>query len=419
MADHGARGHAQWSASATNRNWACPGALTLAARAETIERESEASAWGTAAHQVAEKCLRGGKDAAEFLDTVEKTKEREIPVDEEMVSCVQEYLDYISLCGEGEGGERYTLQIEQQFSLAALNPPFEAGGTADAVIYDHFDRSLEVVDLKGGRGVVVDVTGNPQLRTYALGAMLANPGLAVDTITVTIVQPRAPHKDGRIRSETFHVADLLEWTGELLAAMRLARSAMILSEPYYDMPIDAQWARDWLRPGDHCRFCPAAGFCPALEQRAIDAAGVWFDDSDQPRLANAPDSLDPAALAQKLDMFDMIAEWMNAVRAYAHAQAENGVEIPGYQLSEKIGNRAWRDESLAVATLANLGLDDEGIYARKLKSPAQIEKVLGAKRKHLIGDMVERPVRGTNLVASTKTTRPPVQSTAAQFFEAT
>jgi hypothetical protein len=78
---------------------------------------------------------------------------------------------------------------------------------------------LEVVDLKGGRGVVVEVKGNPQLRTYALGAMLANPGIDVSHVQVTIVQPRAPHKDGRIRSERFHVADLVEWTAELMAAM--------------------------------------------------------------------------------------------------------------------------------------------------------------------------------------------------------
>ena len=57
------------------------------------------------------------------------------------------------------------------------------------------------------------VTGNKQMRTYALGALLAHPGKAVDTITVTIVQPRANHPDGIIRSETFDVVERIHAAG--------------------------------------------------------------------------------------------------------------------------------------------------------------------------------------------------------------
>src|SRR5690606_6882742 len=113
---------------------------------------------------------------------------------------------------------------EERFSLDALEPPFEAGGTGDFVAWFEQDRRLEIVDFKNGRGVV-DVEGNPQLRTYALGAMLHHTALAVDTVTVTIVQPRAAHKDGRIRSETFHVADLIAWTADLLKAMQRSKAA--------------------------------------------------------------------------------------------------------------------------------------------------------------------------------------------------
>lgn len=408
MADHGARDHAEWSASSTDRNWNCAGALTLSA--QYPDKESEAAAWGTACHQLSEKCLRSGRDADEFVGSIEKTKADEFEVDDEMAETAQAYVDYVRAVGKAGLG----VQIEQKFSLAALNPPFEAGGTADAVVYLDKERRLEVVDLKGGRGVVVEAKGNPQLRTYALGAMLANPGLPVSTITVTIVQPRAGHRDGRVRSETFHVADLVEWTADLLAAMRRARAA---ADAFATTP-RAAWAAQFLAAGPHCKFCKAAGACPALEQRTLDAAGVWFDDLDQPRLANAPDSLSPEELAKRLDLADLIEDWISAVRAYAHGLAEHGVVIPDYILVDKEGRRAWAaDEAKVAADLASVvKLTDEQIYARKLRTPAQIEKALGAKRKAEIENMWHRPAKGTNLVRSTKTTRPAATPAVEKHF---
>ena len=409
MANHAARDHAQWSASSTERNWNCPGALALTDGLP--EKTNPAADWGTCAHEIAELCLREGKQADEFIGSLRRGKEHEFEVDEEMADTAQQYVGYV----RERVGSTGRIQIEQRFSLASLNPPFEAGGTADAVIYFPHEKHLEVVDLKGGRGHVVEVEGNPQLRTYALGAMLANKDLAVEKITVTIVQPRAPHKSGRIRSETFHVMDLVEWTTDLLEAMKRSAEAFARRNTPGDMP-EATWAATFLRAGDHCKFCKAAGFCPALQQKAYDAAGVWFDDLDLPRLSNAPDALSPEALAAALDAADMIGDWINAVRAFAHAQAEMGVEIPNYQLVEKVGHRKWsaNDESV-VMELKALGVDDP--FTRKLVSPAQAEKLLGAKRKTEIADLIERPVTGTNLVRADKTSRPAAKPAVAKHFD--
>ena len=184
----------------------------------------------------------------------------------------------------------------------------------------------------------------------------------------------------------------------------------------FGMPV-AEWNSTYLKAGGHCHFCKAAGFCPALEQRATDAAGVWFDDLDQPRLSNTPDAMSPEKLATTLGMLGMIEEWCNAVRAYAHSQAEMGVDIPGYQLVEKIGNRAWKlPEEQIVGALALAGLSEDRIYVRKLVSPAQAEKALGAKKKGALDELVERPVRGTNLVSADTSTRPAVKSAVHQHF---
>lgn len=413
MADHGARDHATWSASATERNWQCPGALAMATRAPA-QKESIHAATGTAVHQIAEKCLREGKDAADFLGSTEKTKEHDIEITEEEVNSAQEYVDYVR-----QRSAHGRVMIEQKFSLEALNPPFDAGGTADAVIDYGAAKVLEVVDLKNGMGVV-DVKGNPQLRTYALGALLANPGLNVDQVKVTIVQPRAPHKEGRIRSETFHVADLAEWTGDLMDAMnRSAKAAAEYLVAKDNAVLMDEWVEKWLNPGK-CKFCPAEGFCPKLKKRAYDVAGVWFDDRDQPQIANKPNELSAEELAKVLDSLDLLEDWIKAVRGYAHTLAETGTEIPNYQLSDKIGNRKWAaDEAKVKHDLVHVvGLSEEDIYERKMRSVAQIEKVLGAKRKNLIENMWHKPVTGKNLVRVDKTTRPPAKSKAEQYFEA-
>lgn len=417
MADHSARDHATWSASATERNWNCSGALALTK--DLPEKTSEAADWGTCCHQIAEKCLRGGVEAISFLGTTEKGKKHEFDVDEEMADTAQVYVDYCrARLAEYKKatGQDAAFFLEQKFSLASLSPPFDAGGTGDFVIIFPLWKMIEVVDLKGGRGVVVEAKGNPQGRTYGLGAMLKHVGLDVETVRVTIVQPRAGHKDGRIRNDEFHVADLVEWTTDLMARMRRSKAAL---DERGKLP-EAAWAAKWLNPGAHCgkTFCKAQGFCPALAQRALDAAGVWFDDLDQPRLSNSPEAMAPEKLAQTLDSLDMIAEWINAVRAYAHAQAESGVAVPGYQLVEKIGNRAWKvDEAKVVETLTANGVDREHAFTRKLVSPAQAEKLLGSKKKTAIADLVERPVRGTNLVAANKTTRPAVASAVEKHFD--
>lgn len=422
---HSERSHATWSASATARNWNCAGALALGATVAKLDVESEAAAWGTACHQVSEKCLRTSVAAERLIGTTEKTKQHSFEVDEEMADTAQQYVDYVAECRGSPDSSgthfawRNKLWIEERFSLAKLNPPFDAGGTCDAIIYNPDEKLLEVVDLKGGRGVVVEVTENKQLRTYALGALLAHPELDVMQVKSTIVQPRAPHKDGRIRSETYHVAELMEWTAELVERMALAKQAeKHLAEVVGDHTREA-WGEHYLVSGDHCTFCPAAGICPALEKKALATANAFFNDNGAVAVRNQPSELDPSRIAQVLDGADLLTGWLNAVRALAARLAETGTEIPGYHLADRIGNRKWRDEH-ADKALAALGLGSDVIYVQKAASPAQVEKALGAKRlkpiKAQFDALIHKPVTGRSLVSTTKSTRPAVKGTADAFF---
>lgn len=442
MTDHGARAHATWSASASDRLWACPGSLALTAGLR--DKESEAAAWGTACHQISEKCLRGGKDAIEFLGTTETTKEHSFVVDEEMAETAQVYVDYVrlattkALVASVEAlkslADAHTLPkstdevllIEQKFSLAKINPPFDAGGTGDAVILDRTNKLIEIVDLKGGRGVVVEAVGNKQLRTYALGAVLANPG-DWRTVRVTIVQPRAPHPDGRIRSEEFDVIDLFDWTVDLQEAMKRAKQAGLDSFQKHGSGLqsfDAKWAADYLKAGDHCLFCKAKPTCPALQTKALAEAHTHFKPEGGMAQPPAPQTLTMDQMVRVLDHADMIQNWLNAVRAYAQDQAEMGVDVAAgdsvYVLTPKRATRKWQgdEEQILAALQARTDRDlSEFLNEPKMMSPAQVEKVLGKKGFAAVADLAAAESSGFNLTRSDKTTRGAVAAPAKTFFQ--
>jgi hypothetical protein len=420
MAEHALRSHATWAASSTARHMHCAGSLALSlSLPRSFRVEREAAAWGTCAHQIAENCLRNGIDADTFIGSDQSSGRFSFEVDEEMANCAQIYVDY---CRDlvRRGAEFW---IEEQFSLDALDPPFDAGGTGDFVAFLPKEKLLEIVDLKGGRGVVVEAVENDQERTYALGAMLKHRGLDVDHVKTTIIQPRAPHKEGVIRSETFHVADLVEWTQSLRGAMAKADAALdALAKAQSNQVLLDEWRDEFLKPGK-CQFCPCEPSCPALRNDALSIASQWFDtdpDTGAMTQTNAVLDVSPEALARDLDMMDQLQNWMNARRAFAQQLAESGTDIPGYILVDKRGTRYWKtaDETrIAHDISVRLGIQSDELFNIKLKSPNQVEKLVPAPKRKSIADLWEMRVNGTNLVRADKTTRSAVGNTADRFFE--
>jgi hypothetical protein len=417
MDTHATRDHATWSASATARLWACPGSLPLTK--DLPEEESEAAAWGTACHEVAEECFATGKDASAFIGRVVATKKFTIDVDDEVAETAQVYVDYVRNLGKFPTD----VFIEKRFSFEALNTPFDAGGTCDAIAYSRSNKELEVVDLKGGRGVVVEAFGNHQLRTYALGAMLhVGSDYEVKTIKVTIVQPRAPHKDGRIRSETFTTADLMDWTWDLLAAMHRAEDALRSFEPTSNL-----WATNFLSPGDHCTFCKAKPFCPALEKKVTSL----FDDLSDDIGHNGIDKLMPEDIAARLDQLDLVESYIKAFWAYAKQQAEMGVNIPGWMLVDKQARPKWREGVSLTGALRDVVADTQDLYETKMRSPAQVrgviteslveagkhktKKAAEQEARAILDDLTVAESSGTNLVRVDKTTRPPAAAKSSLF----
>lgn len=288
--------------------------------------------------------------------------------------------------------------IEKRFNLAALQPPAPMFGTADIVAYDPAARTLEVVDLKFGQGVVVEVKKNAQLRYYGLGALLSIDlkEFPVEKVRITIVQPRTAHSDGPIRSEEISVDELVGFAGDLLDA------AKATTQP--DAP---------LNPGSHCRFCPASGRCPAQRERAQLVAQSDFavQDFEPP----APGLLAPEQFANMLGQLHILDDWMKAMRAHALAMLERGETVPGFKLVAKRATRKWIDEAEVEAWLKAKGNSENDIFDRSLKSPAQIEKVVG--KKNLPAELVVKQSSGLSMVPAADA-RPEVMLTMGHEFPA-
>lgn len=366
-----AKAHAELGASSASRWMACPGSVRLSAGLPDVTTAFAQE--GTAAHALAELALHRGVPCETFIGTVLE----DVEVTEDMAAFTQVYVDECRRLQAATG----TAWIEQRFTLASLAPPAPMFGTADFVAYDAATRTLYVRDLKYGQGVVVEAAGNKQLRYYALGALLSDAakGKAIDAIDIGIVQPRAAHPDGPVRHEVLSLDELLLFADDLLAAARATLA--------FDAP---------LVPGPHCRFCKASGACPAQHAAAQDIAQVEFGVVEaQPP---APELLPPAVFAEVLAKLPVLEDWINAVRVHATRTLEAGGEVPGYKLVQKRAVRKWRDEAEAAQRLEALGESPDDLYDRKLKSPAQVEKLVG--KKHLPADLVIQQSSGTVLAPS-------------------
>lgn len=357
------KGHSPIGASKAKQWIACPGSRRMQ---QGIENKSSAFAKeGTHAHYLAEVCLRSGEDAAFYVGSDiglpdEAGGKRLFKPTLEMAQAVQVYLDIIYADRDANpGGE---LEVERDFHLEQLHPLL--WGSCDAVYGQPFGDCY-VYDYKHGAGVAVDVEENPQLMFYALGAVQ---GEDYDWVHLNIVQPRASHPDGPIRRWSIKQADLEAWGRDVLGP-----AAHETDQP------DAL-----LRSGEHCRFCRAQHKCPELRAAACEIAALDTEllDADflpavpvQQITPPSPADLTPEQLAKTLDMAELIAPWVAAVKLYAFEQALDGHPAPGWKLVEgRRGNRAWALDDKVLA--GKLTRYRQEIYDLKLKSPAQLEKII-------------------------------------------
>lgn len=332
--------HSPLGASSAERWMNCPGSVTLIsalkASPDYVEDDPDYRRDGTQAHALAAHCLEADIDAWER----DETQFPELTA--EMLGAVQEYLDFV----RQQEGKRY---IEQRVHAPAFHA--DMYGTLDCVLHAG-GGPVHFIDYKHGAGVVVDAERNPQLMYYAFGWLCAGNLISLEgAVKLTIVQPRAFHPDGTIRTWETTVGEIRRWAEEEL-------------RPAMDATADA----DYLDMGQHCRFCPAKLVCPAFEglaRRALSGVRISYDE------------------AQQLKMLIRAVE----EKAYADLMAGKSPEEVGAKLVNKRSIRIWKENAPVVDTFG-----DDAWKPKDLRSPAEIEKLPNGK--HFVAEYAYMPENG-------------------------
>lgn len=432
--------HAKLSASGSKQWMNCPGSVAAEARNPNPRGSSIFAMEGTAAHLLCELYTREGLRPEEFLgETIyiwnddaylgsDLSKARaayddgEIPeitaeflVDQDMVDAVEYFVMAVEAARarlDPRGREEYS---EKWLDLTWLHPLL--GGTGDYIGVEAFGWA-ELVDYKHGRGVLVEVRDNSQLKLYGIGVLNMFPDC--EGVRMTIVQPRKEHEDGPIRSIEYTREELMDFAEEV----RIAAEA-------------TQQKNAALCAGDWCTFCNAKAYvdengdfyeCPALIEAMQEEAQMDF--ADEPPEIGIPIPTTNAGLARAAKWLGVFDSYVKAVEGAIQRELLAGRPVEGYKLVRKRANRAFgayieevdeltgaednhwmamsEDDVIAIVE-SELGEEYVPLcyQAPKLKSPAQLEK-LGREFKKLVGEIAYKPEGGLT-VADEADPRPAVE----------
>lgn len=383
--DHSNRAHAKLSASGANQWLNCP--PSIKASEGVGDSSSEFAREGTFAHELSElyfsNLYENLSDAA-FKQQLEQSKTNEY-YSEELREYVEQYVDIVEeKINEAKVQDEPILFFEHRLDLTRYVP--ESFGTGDVVVY--YNGTVEIIDLKFGKGVEVSALNNPQLRLYGLGAYeLLKDFEDIHTIKMTIVQPRLHN----ISSESVDAADLVEW-------------GLNTVKP---QAIKAHNGEGEFHAGSHCRFCKIRHTCRAR----AEANDVKAEDMAE------PNTLTDDELSTLLHKLPEVKRWANDVEEYCKSQAvENKREFDGWKVVEGRANRKYVDDKQVLERLTEQ-YDPKDISETKVLSISKLEKQLGKKRVgELLGDLVTKP-RGKATLVTEDDKREPISDSAENEFK--
>ena len=376
--------HALLAPSSAKRWMTCTPSARL--EATVPEKETAYTREGTIAHAMAEAILRDlleqnldhFPDASEYLTSRSgiilaefcRTAEHEGLDWKEMAETVYDHycrLVYESYLGAKLLDPEAVLLIEAKLKLGEFIP--EGFGSSDAVLI--YGNTLEVLDLKYGKGVKVEAEENTQMMCYALGAYCGQGEFYdIANVRMTIIQPRLRHES----SWGITAAALLDWARHELAPAALKA-----------------WNGEGEQtPGDHCRFCKVAAQCKALATYTLEVT----KEPTEPGLMSLEE------IAKLLPHFATIKSWISSVEEFALEAALEGDTIPGYKVVEGRSLRKISNPAEAISRLEGAGIPAESyLKAPELKTITDLEKTLTKKGfKTILGDLVIKPEGKPTLV---------------------
>lgn len=320
--------------STAKRVIACPASVKLVQQMPP-RPSSEHADRGTLLHEVMAELLEFDKKPAQMIGAQYKNQvlTQEL-IDEKVIPALQA-LDEI------DPDKQMEYMVETRVGFHDFLP----GVFGSTDLLGRLGSRAVVLDWKFGDGVLVDATDNPQLLFYAAAAMRTQACKWVfegaTEIELVIVQPP------EIRRWVTTKARVISFEQELAKAVRLAQQE---TAP--------------MQSGDHCRWCAAKPVCPQMTG-AVERA-----------LKAQLQALPVDQIAMQLQQADAIEDYLRDLRALAFQMLENGQPVPGYKLVAKRATRHWTDEDAVATWATEKGLTPDDFCEAKIKSPAQLEKVV-------------------------------------------
>jgi len=286
--------HSLYSASSLDRLAICPPSARLSK--DIPETQNKDAERGTRIHALGELILLGKDDTDGFPEGTEQ----------EDIDIARGYAEYVWETADIAG----TIYVEESLHKALANIHSDLGGTADAVVVS--GRDLHIIDLKTGRNPI-DAKENKQMLTYGLGALLTHGINKFDNVHLHIYQPN------NISKVTYPLERMADWAIELKVIAKRA------DDPF-EKPVPHAKA---------CYYCKAKPVCPAMREKALDAAKQDFADNDLEKLLDDAEIASLWAESVKERAKEAIAGGKDAGKWYL----KNGRKMVTYK--DKVGAEAY------------------------------------------------------------------------------
>lgn len=378
--------HSDKGASGAERWMNCCGSSALIVAMDLPQTDSaDYREDGVAMHEAGAQCLATGIDAWEISGDTFNNR----TITPDMADAIQMYLDRVrpSIKPGAFHGQQFFIEAklaapdihEAMFGsvdFGALVGSIEAHAMGEEIAAKAPNGFLDVTDLKGGEGIEVEAEDNAQMKYYAFMLIHSYYSDLDDDFPVrlTIAQPRCFSYEGPIRDWWTTVGEIKAWVvRDLLPAMHSTD--------------------DNLEAGGWCRFCPAKIVCPLLT--GLFKAAASYDPK-------AVVDISPQALGLAYNKIEAVKFYLKALEEVVFMKLKTGGKVPMTKLVNKKAHRIFKDtvtvkvegEDKEVPLIPEVvrRFGDAAFEERKIKSPAELEKVTGAKE--FVKEYAYMPVTG-------------------------
>jgi len=304
--------HSIYAPSSAFRWVECHASATM--EAMYPNEETEESREGEAAHWVAAELFLGRNMNA-------KTAPNGVEIDDDMRFGAE--LWHTTVMAHHE-----IPHVEERLPIPRVHS--ECFGTPDTWTYNPVKRVLRVYDYKYGFGVV-EVFENWQCLAYVCGLLDIIGAHDQEVIVeITIIQPRAFHRDGPVRNWTVKASTLRGYFNRLHAAAND-------QEPGF-------------KSGAHCLHCKHRHNCEAAGEAALSAF-EYVRDARTVELSNG-------GLAFELEVLrrarDAIEARLTGLEVEAFARLSQGNQVNGWALEASYGRTKWNVPAEEVVIIGEM-----------------------------------------------------------------